>query len=230
MYAHVIRRIGAVGAVATVAVVALATAASAHVVVNSTDANKGGFGTLVFRVPNESTTGASTIKLTINMPMATPFAAVQPAVKPGWTITTTTQQLTHTITADDFSVNKAVSSVTWTADSKADGIPPDLVDFFTVVVGNLPNSDTVVFSATQTYSDGQVVKWDEPYPPSGDEPENPTPVLHLTSATTSDSTTSSSSSSSTRDEAFAITALALSVVAIVIALGTRRGTRSHDTK
>jgi periplasmic copper chaperone A len=218
MYSRVPRRIGTVAAVAAAVVLATATAASAHVVVNSTDAVQGGFGTLVFRVPNESTTGASTTKLTVAMPMATPFAAVQPAVKPGWTITTTTQQLTHAITADDFTVNKAISSVTWTANTKADGIPPDLVDFFTVVVGNLPKSDTVVFSATQTYSDGEVVKWDEPYPASGDEPENPTPVLHLTSATTTDPATTSSAPWGI---VLAVVALVLAALALAVSLARR---------
>ncbi len=216
MHARFCRRLAVSSLLAIAAIVFGATAVSAHVVVNSTDAVQGGFGTLVFRVPNESTTGAATTKLAIAMPMTTPFAAVQPAVKPGWTITTTTQQLTHTITADDFTVNKAISSVTWTANTKADGIAPDLVDFFTVVVGNLPKSDTVVFTATQTYSDGQVVKWDEPYPASGDEPENPTPVLHLTSATTSGPSTNGSTSPWAI--VLAIIALVLAALALAVSL------------
>ena len=40
----------------------------------------------------------------------------------------------------------------------------------------------MLLPATQTYSDGKVVKWDEPTPASGDEPENPAPALVVTAA------------------------------------------------
>jgi hypothetical protein len=48
----------------------------------------------------------------------------------------------------------------------------------------LPDTDTVSFPATQTYSDGTVVKWDQPSPPGGDEPEHPAPTLALSAAAT----------------------------------------------
>ena len=35
--------------------------------------------------------------------------------------------------------------------------------------------------ATQTYSDGTVVKWDQPTPAGGKEPEHPAPTLKLSS-------------------------------------------------
>ena len=43
----------------------------------------------------------------------------------------------------------------------------------------LPDADTVSFPATQTYSDGSVVKWDQPPLPGGGEPEHPAPMLTL---------------------------------------------------
>ena len=36
----------------------------------------------------------------------------------------------------------------------------------------------------QTYSDGKVVKWDEPTPASGEEPEYPVPTFVITAAET----------------------------------------------
>jgi Domain of unkown function (DUF1775) len=46
----------------------------------------------------------------------------------------------------------------------------------------LPNTDTVTFPATQTYSDGTVVRWDQPPLPGGGEPEHPVPTLTLTAS------------------------------------------------
>ena len=43
----------------------------------------------------------------------------------------------------------------------------------------LPDTDTVSFPATQTYSDGSIVKWDQPPLPGGGEPEHPAPMLNL---------------------------------------------------
>jgi hypothetical protein len=37
----------------------------------------------------------------------------------------------------------------------------------------------MVFTATQTYSDGTVVEWDQPTPASGEEPEHPAPTLTI---------------------------------------------------
>jgi hypothetical protein len=48
----------------------------------------------------------------------------------------------------------------------------------------LPDNQTVTLRATQTYSDGTVVKWDQPTPPGGAEPEYPAPELALTGAKT----------------------------------------------
>jgi len=43
----------------------------------------------------------------------------------------------------------------------------------------LPNQPSVTFPATQTYSDGKVVRWDQPPLPGGGEPEYPVPELEL---------------------------------------------------
>ena len=47
-------------------------------------------------------------------------------------------------------------------------------------VSPLPEGvDTLNFPVDQTYSDGKVVKWNEPVPASGAEPEHPAPQLKL---------------------------------------------------
>ena len=73
-----------------------------------------------------------------------------------------------------------VSSVTWTANPQV-GISPDQFALFRVSV-KLPEGDSVTFPATQTYSDGTVVRWDQAPLPGGGEPDYPAPVLSLTSA------------------------------------------------
>ena len=61
------------------------------------------------------------------------------------------------------------------------GISSDQVALFRISVG-LPDGDTVRFPATQTYSDGTVVRWDQEPLPDGGEPEHPAPELTLSAA------------------------------------------------
>ena len=72
-------RIAVVVLAALVSVLASAGLAAAHVSVSSPDASAGGYGKLVFRVPNESDS-ASTVKIRIQIPTDPPFASmsVQP--------------------------------------------------------------------------------------------------------------------------------------------------------
>jgi hypothetical protein len=68
--------------------------------------------------------------------------------------------------------------VTWTANPNT-GISAEQFGLFRVSVA-LPDQPSVMFPATQTYSDGKVVRWDQPALPGGGEPEYPAPVLTLT--------------------------------------------------
>ena len=76
-----------------------------------------------------------------------------------------------------FTLTKAVSTVTWTA-AEGQGVAPGEFNEFELSVGPFPKgADPIVMPAAQTYSDGEVVQWDEPTPASGDEPEHPVPTL-----------------------------------------------------
>ena len=138
-----------------------AAAASAHIQASSDDASRGGYATVSFQVPNESTTGAATTALTIDLPDVT---AVRAEAKPGWAAK---------IDRD----GDKVRSVTWTAAPNG-GIPADQFDVFRIAA-KLPDADSVSFPVTQTYADGAVVKWDQPSAPGGAEPEHPAPTLTL---------------------------------------------------
>ncbi|KAA1419790.1 YcnI family protein [Mumia zhuanghuii] len=139
--------------------------AAAHVGVDAPDATQGGWSTLSFRVPTESDT-ASTTALTVTFPEGVDFEYVATRTKPGWTVTQVEGE-----------------SVTWTA-AKGTGIAPGEFDVFDLRVGPMPtDTDTLMFPATQAYSDGTTVAWDEPTPESGEEPERPAPVVTLGEAT-----------------------------------------------
>ena len=138
--------------------------ASAHVRASSDDAVRGGMALVTFRVPNESTKGASTTALTIDLSNVT---AVQTESQPGWTAK-----------LDRDAASGTVRSVTWTAAPNG-GIPVDQFGLFRISA-KLPDADTVSFPAIQTYADGSAVKWDQAPQPGGAEPSNPAPMLTLT--------------------------------------------------
>jgi uncharacterized protein YcnI len=160
------------------------SAAYAHIRVSSADATPGAESAkLVFRVPTESDT-AATRSVTITLPAKTPFAYVSAETKPGWKVGVDTQKLSKPAKVGEFTVTKAVRSVTWTAD--AGGIPPDQFDEFALALGPIPDADKISFDAVQKYSDGQVVTWDQIQ--NGDkEPEHPAPSLELAAPPTTDS-------------------------------------------
>ena len=138
--------------------------ASAHVHASSDDAVRGGMALVTFEVPNESTTGAATTALTVDL---SNVSSVQTEAEPGWTAK-----------LDRDAASGTVHSVTWTAAPNG-GIAVDQFGLFRISV-KLPDADTVSFPATQTYADGSVVKWDQPPAPGGPEPSNPAPMLTLT--------------------------------------------------
>jgi hypothetical protein len=152
------------------------------------------------------------------------------------------------IKTDDGEVTEAVSAITWTAASPASAIKPGQFDEFDVSAGPLPEATSMQFKALQTYSDGEVVRWIEPAPANGSEPEHPAPTLKLTpalaegastapTATTSKSSPTKGSDSSHVSQASVNTALGLSVAALIglvagrwapshCAAGARRCSRS----
>jgi uncharacterized protein YcnI len=211
----------------------IAQAASAHVTVSSPDASPGGFGKLVVRVPTESAT-ASTVKLTVTLPAATPFANVAAKTLPGWSVATSERRLDKPVTTDDgFNLTKAVSTVTWTA-GKGYAVPPGQFQEFELSVGPFPKGGSAIRLPTvQTYSDGTVVKWTEPTPASGKEPENPVPTLTLVSASAgpsgvqdASSTTAASAAAADKTDGLARwmggVGLALGAAALLIAIWSAR--------
>jgi uncharacterized protein YcnI len=151
-----------------------AAPALAHVTVNPSEAAKGGFQELSFRVPNEKD-GATTTKVEVNFPTGTPIPFVSVKATPGWTYQVEKAKLAKPVQSDDGEVTEAVSRITWSGGSIKAGEYQD----FDVSAGPLPDAGQLVFKALQTYSDGEVVRWIQESS-GGEEPENPAPVLKLT--------------------------------------------------
>jgi uncharacterized protein YcnI len=170
--------------------------ASAHVSVNPSTAVAGSYTKITFRVPNESAK-ADTVKVTVQFPMDHPFASVSVKKESGWTAAVTSSKLATPISDDDnASITEAVSSITWTADASGRIALGQFAEF-DLSVGPVPKVASLAFTAIQTYSDGSVVKWDEPTPASGEEPEHPAPVLTITPADGGAAVTPASGAAST---------------------------------
>lgn len=221
-----------------------AATASAHVRVIPDNPTSGAFSALTFRVPNESES-AGTVKVTVRLPQETPFLYVSSKPVPGWTAVATKAKLPKPVESYGTTLTEAVSQVTWTADNGV-AIGPGQYQEFSISVGPLPAARTIRLPATQTYSDGEVVAWDQPTPASGEEPEHPAPELVVAAAapgaddhggSSADPAASPNGTPAAVDQATAVSAsgdpvarllggigLAAGLVAVVVAvLGWRRG-------
>ena len=208
--------------------------ASAHIVVTVPGGTTEGLGNLTFQVHNESES-ATAVKVTVDLPLAAPFGEVNPFHIANWTITKTITKLPAPVKSGDFTLTKAVSSVTWTA-AAGTGIPPGQIQLLTLNAGPYPTKGTLGFPTTVTLSDGSTVHWNQATPANGQEPDFPTPELQLSSvvandapvATPSPSATPAATASSTSairsNVALGLGAvgLVIAVIALVVALGSRR--------
>lgn len=213
----------------------VATAAaptSAHVTVSSPGATQGGWGTIVFKVPTESDT-ASTTKLTVTVPENAPLASVSYQPVTGWTTTVTKVKLANPVTVGEATLTERVGSITWTA-SKDAAIKPGQFQTFPMSAGPLPMIEAVNFTATQTYSDGKVVNWDEPEVAGAAEPEHPAPALKLAAGSAADghhsATATSAETSTATTSPWAIAALIASIIAIVISVVAIVGSRAKRSQ
>ncbi|MGP3980666.1 YcnI family copper-binding membrane protein [Streptomyces sp. KR80] len=171
-------RLPLAAAVAAGTVLLAAVPAFAHVTVQPGEAEKGGYSTIAFKVPNERDT-ASTVKLEVNLPTDHPLASVMPQPVPGWDVKVTKSKLDKPLEMHGEKIDEAVTKVTWTGGT----IEPGTFQQFPLSVGPLPqDADQLVFKALQTYDNDEVVRWIEEPKEGGEEPESPAPVLALTEA------------------------------------------------
>ncbi|WP_458087198.1 YcnI family copper-binding membrane protein [Streptomyces malaysiensis] len=176
MNAMRLRRLPVIGALTAGGLVLLtAGPAFAHVSVQPGQAEKGGYSTINFKVPNERD-DSSTVKLEVNLPADHPLASVMPQPVPGWDVKVTKSKLAKPMEMHGEKINEAVTKVTWTGGK----IEPGTFQQFPLSVGQLPeDADQLVFKALQTYDNKEVVRWIEEPQEGAAEPENPAPVLKL---------------------------------------------------
>jgi periplasmic copper chaperone A len=205
------------------ALLAAPAAAEAHVTLQPKQAPAGGFVRLDVRVPNERD-DANTTKVDVKFPPG--FAEASYQKVPGWSVKVTKAKLAKPIQTDDGAVTEAVSRITWTADSTADGIPPGAFQDFGLSV-QVPGKagDTLTFKALQTYSNGTVVRWIGP-----EGSDTPAPTVQVTAAggaaVAPAATATPAKLSDGSSNGLAITALivaALGLITGVAALSSRRG-------
>jgi uncharacterized protein YcnI len=175
-----LRRSALAAALGAAGLALLPATAGAHVALHTDSTASGSFSALTFRVPNESDT-ANTVKLEIQLPKDTPFLYVSTKPVTGWTVKTTEAPLPEPVESYGTTITKAVSTVVWTA-SDAAAVKPGEYQEFSISAGPLPKPGTIELPAVQTYSDGKVVKWNQPTPASGEEPEYPAPTFVITAA------------------------------------------------
>lgn len=169
------RRLGALASLSAISVLGLATAASAHVTANPKTAEQGSYTKVAFRVPNERD-DASTTKLVIHLPVEHPLASVSVRPLPGWTAKVEKSKLPKPMKVHGGELTEAVTTITWTGGK----IEPGQFQEFDVSMGPLPtDTDQMMFKAGQTYSNGEVVRWDEAPADGAAEPEHPAPTLGL---------------------------------------------------
>jgi periplasmic copper chaperone A len=200
------RLLAATAAAATI-LLTVVSVASAHIIVDPGEAAKGSFTKLAFRVANERD-DAGTTTFEVNFPTDHPIAFLSVRPRPGWTYEVERTQLDEPIDAEGEELTEVVSKVTWTGGPISAGE----FDDFEVSAGPLPEDvDELVFPSLQTYDDGEVVRWIDPTPPGGEEPEHPAPVLRLVDA--ADEAAEETTTSATTAERTATDGVALSNVA-----------------
>ncbi|WP_158220600.1 YcnI family protein [Kineosporia sp. A_224] len=194
------RRAGAVAAL-TLALAVVAGPAAAHVTVSADDDRRGAQDVLLtFRVPNEAD-DSTTVKVEVKLPSRTPLGSVLPAPVAGWTVTTSEVDLDAPVTTDDGAITRGVATVTWTADKGTKGIPVGGFQAFQLLVGPLPDADSLAFPTVQTYANGTSESWVDPVTDPANPPESPAPRLTLRAAADGEAAGAGTAASGTSGDA-----------------------------
>lgn len=199
----------------TLALVVFPVVAGAHAEIES-DGVVAADGTVAATLHlEEECPGAGTTTVELNFPPGPVLSTVAVAPAAGWTSADTVDPGT-----------KGVSTLTLTR--SADGAAPLE---FALTLGPIPaGTESVTIPVLQTCPDGEVIRWIDPIPADGSEPDAPAPVLTITSftgggASTTSTTTTTDSSPTTKtpaetsDEASNSTGIIIGVIAAALVLG-----------
>jgi len=160
--------------------IAAPLAASAHVSLAANTAAAGSYSVITFKVPNESET-AGTDRVVLNLPTDTPFASVSYVPVAGWTAKLNRETLPTPVKVGESEITDAVTSVTWTADAGSE-ITDGQLQLFSLSVGPVPDTGSIVLPAQQYYDDGTIVEWTA----TEADADYPAPVLYVNDAPPAD--------------------------------------------
>jgi periplasmic copper chaperone A len=148
-----------------IGLVVLPAVAGAHVEIEA-DGSLSADGTqkATLTVPNECE-GSETTNVVLNLPATPPLTTVDAAPEPGFTYATTKS-------ADGSVKDLTIAgSITGSEEKK-----------FVLTLATIPPDTTEIkMTALQNCADGSVIRWIEPTPANGEEPEHPAPVLEISS-------------------------------------------------
>jgi uncharacterized protein YcnI len=221
MRTSLVARSAATLAAVVVLVFGAPLAADAHVKISPNTAAAGDDIEVTFRVPNEME-NAGTVKVEIDLPTKTPFAGADYQPVPGWTARIVSAKLPKPIMNDGVEVTEAPVKVIYTANP---GVEIKVGQFqeFPIALDLTPDVGSVEFPTFQTYSNGQIVKWDEKTPADGEEPDNPAPTLYINDPPPTDTesgvtiaATNSAASTASTALILGTAGLALGVIALVL--------------
>ncbi len=171
--------IAASGAALLLALAAPA-AASAHVSVSPNTAPAGSYALVNIKVPNESATEVTT-KVVLSLPTDTPIVSVSYVPVAGWTTQLVTETLPSPVEVGGNTITEAITTVTWTAQPGHE-ISDGQLQVFPLSLGPVPDTGSIVMTADQTYSDGNVVSWSD----TTEGAAHPAPVLFVNDAPAGD--------------------------------------------
>jgi uncharacterized protein YcnI/catechol 2,3-dioxygenase-like lactoylglutathione lyase family enzyme len=163
-----------VGWVIGLLVLAMPAGAGAHVRLQPEEVEAGSYTVLQVNVPNESSDLATT-KVVVEFPPGFGYALYRPVA--GWSGDVTMTKPAKSVIGGQV-IPARVSRVTWTAEERGTAIQPEQFEEFPVAV-EIPDAagETLTFRATQTYENGDVVRW-----VGGPKSQAPAPQVLVTAA------------------------------------------------
>jgi uncharacterized protein YcnI len=197
-----IRKLLVTGAIVAGVVALGAGTAFAHVEIER-EGEVGSDGTVnaSLTVPNEEP-DAGTVRVELVFPDSPGLTEAEAEPVEGWTATV------------EKSADGDVESVSWTGGPLTGEEKVDLP----ISLGPVPEgTDEIDFTALQTYDDGQVVRWVDPTPEGGEEPEHPAPVL-LISGEPEEHEATTTSESHDDDSGLSTGAIIAIIVAVIIVI------------
>jgi uncharacterized protein len=150
---------------------AVVPAASAHVTLSEKTAPADSYQYLDVRVPNERPS-ASTTRIAVDIPAD--IFSVSAEAKPGWRLRIVRQKVDPPLTRFGERVTERVVRVIWSGGRIR---PGQFARFGLSVLFPPRRGATLAFPSVQTYSSGEVVRWDGPA-----DAEHPAPRVRLTAA------------------------------------------------